>query len=228
MKEKLIKLISEGRSLIDLLDIDPLDKNSFFPVFDGTFSISFVCRSQDIEAKYKKWCNDAKTVISEYKDKMPAAINIFWMDDTQITFPHSVGLVFQQSYNNFFTILHNLRKKVTVLSEIAEELDKRGSKRAVICISRQRGIYWENCSGGYPLSGKRLNMLLDFKELGIQKGPELASKFYNDNLSVLNSTIKEINKHFKGKLDTSYDLICRVPTRGFQLNKEKFNFKFQD
>lgn len=109
-------------------------------------------------------------------------------------------------------------------TEKPEDFDDHRTK---LFISAKYGIYLdpETRRPAYAISGKRAKLLQCLLKLGASTGPELANKFYRtkENLPLLSQEISKINKAFRKILDLSEDLIIRVSTGGYELNREKYN-----
>jgi len=96
-----------------------------------------------------------------------------------------------------------------------------------IVIDSNKGIYLENnIDKTYPLkkTSKRMEMISilcskDNVRLGeFEKRTDRAS-------TVVMQEIRKINSVFRSKLNCAYDLIVRVPTGGYSLNKDHLNIK---
>lgn len=75
------------------------------------------------------------------------------------------------------------------------------------------------------IKGKRLDLLLLLKDKKHINGPEL-KKILNQNYDVINKSIRGINKQFKNKNNTSYDLIINVDSGGYAFNSRIFKIKY--
>jgi len=94
----------------------------------------------------------------------------------------------------------------------------RGSKQ-IIYISKEKGIYLDD-SRKYPIRGRRAGLLWKLKD-GMKPG-----KLLNKNLQKLSADIRAINKIFMKKTGCVHDIIVKVDTGGFKLNRDFFDIKF--
>lgn len=133
---------------------------------------------------------------------------------------------------------NKLERHIKELSSTAKMKKEKSIKNTVspttkiqIFISDNYGIFMnkESKKPNYPIesTSKRLRLIKSLRD-SKKNGKILADTFYNHNFSQLNKELKNININFKSKLKLKDDLIIKIETGGYKLNKDRFNIRFID
>jgi hypothetical protein len=110
---------------------------------------------------------------------------------------------------------------------IQPEVASEGQKRTII-ISADDGIYCnkESKKPNYAIKGKKRTKLINALKGGKVTGSFLADHLGQD-LQTISKEVGKINELFRKNLQLQNDLIVRVETGGYKLNREKFDIQFE-
>ena len=104
---------------------------------------------------------------------------------------------------------------------------QRTDKKKVF-ISTRNGIYQNEKTKkpSYAIKGNKRPKIITILKDGRKDINILCQTIGYKSNQMPSKEIKEINSHFKNKLKLKDDLIIRLPTGGYDLNREKYNIKF--
>ncbi|MFH1392246.1 MAG: hypothetical protein ABIG90_00995 [bacterium] len=193
--------------------------------------------------KYKEWENTIKIIeranlnnidISFVKEKsaLPGGITLcnFRAFDGELTSAKPS----QQAQNLLQNLKNEIDRRLEGLRKVKNQTNENipfptETKDKEIFIDKENGIYTNNKlkQPNYPIRGKRSRLLWLLKD-NKKLGRSLIKTLCYPSLSQLNKEIKEINNNFKSTLNLKDNLIVRVPTGGYKLNRNKYNIKFID
>ncbi len=120
----------------------------------------------------------------------------------------------------------DLYKKFHTEENTENGAEQKVNSTVVIYISTDNGIYVNAVTKkpNYPIKGKRAQ-LVRFLNNAKQSGSALAG-LLGQTMPLISKEIDEINKNFKLKLILADDLIVKVNTGGYKLNRDRFTIQF--